>query len=207
MSQDNLSPEPFESQLRYMHPALVSDEVLSGHLQERYAAPEIPPCRVCGARLAIAAMGGGNATIYRCSEAKLPDGKTDWDHYSRSEHRDARQGGDSRVIELVKRYEYAIRLIAEHGLEVGGLPYNVHAAFEGFKAAAKAGETSGHARSRLLALVSQYSGEPPSPHLLAELRELADELAKEYPDVGKETRLSCEAHLSLRLECRASTEA
>lgn len=36
-------------------------------LRARHVPPEIPPCRVCGAKLEIASIGGGRAAKYACS--------------------------------------------------------------------------------------------------------------------------------------------
>ena len=80
------------------------DAGLIEQLERAYLPPQVPPCRICGAELSIASMGGGYATVYRCSAVKPVDGKFDWKHYEQSEWQDYRQGGDPRVIELVKRY-------------------------------------------------------------------------------------------------------
>lgn len=76
---------------------------LIARLIERYTPPTIPPCRVCGAALAIAACGGGKPTKYACSSQQLGNGKPfDWDHYGASEWEDRRQGGDPDVLELIE---------------------------------------------------------------------------------------------------------
>lgn len=81
-----------------------SDEDLIHMLHHWYDPPVIPPCRVCGGKLAIQAMGGGQPTKY-AHQVHLPSGMIDWDHYEKSGYEDRKQGGDEAVIELIKRYE------------------------------------------------------------------------------------------------------
>lgn len=80
----------------------LSDEDLIRDLTKSYEAPIVPPCRVCGAPLAIGAIGGGRPIEYACSQTKL-----DHEHWRNSRWQDTRQGGDSRVIELIDRYTKA----------------------------------------------------------------------------------------------------
>lgn len=69
-------------------------------LEKRYTAEPIPDCRVCGAKLTIASMGGGHATVYKCPEVykngfkKLGsvEDQGQSTHYSLSEHRDLNPG-------------------------------------------------------------------------------------------------------------------
>lgn len=79
-------------------------------LRKRYAPSVIPPCRVCGAELAMQAIGGGQPTRYACSVAASAR-PTDWDHYRRSEHEDRRQGGDEDVIRVIDAFEASQRAI------------------------------------------------------------------------------------------------
>ena len=72
-------------------------------LRRAYTPEEAPPCRVCGAKLEVARMGGGEATKWACSVAD-PIRTGDWDHYSQSEWRQYRMG-DSRVLALIDAYE------------------------------------------------------------------------------------------------------
>lgn len=88
-------------------------------LRERYAAPEIPKCRVCGGELTVQRAGGG-PTIWGCTGmVDDPTGERNWiyaegrscadEHYERSRWSDYRQGGDADVIELIERLEAAER--------------------------------------------------------------------------------------------------
>lgn len=88
-------------------------------LRERYAAPEIPKCRVCGGVLTVQRAGGG-PTIWGCTGMiDDPTGERNWiyakgrscadEHYERSRWSDYRQGGDADVIELIDALEAAER--------------------------------------------------------------------------------------------------
>lgn len=88
-------------------------------LRERYAAPEIPKCRVCGGELTVQRAGGG-PTIWGCTGMiDDPTGERNWiyaegrscadEHYERSRWSDYRQGGDADVIELIDALEAAER--------------------------------------------------------------------------------------------------
>lgn len=88
-------------------------------LRERYAAPEIPKCRVCGGELTVQRTGGG-PTIWGCTGmVDDPTGERNWiyaegrscadEHYERSRWSDYRQGGDAEVIELIDALESAER--------------------------------------------------------------------------------------------------
>jgi len=92
-----------------------SDAELIQVLTERYRPSEIPPCRVCGKSLTIQAIGGGKPTWWGCSgfedvpgkpnELRYTKGRHGADeHYSQSRYEDRRAGGDSRVMELIKRF-------------------------------------------------------------------------------------------------------
>lgn len=81
-------------------------------LRARYTAPEVPPCRVCGGKLSLQAVGGGRPTVWACdgydtrmvSEEEF---ERDWHpgrsfvdkHYSDSRY-EQYQHGDSLVLEL-----------------------------------------------------------------------------------------------------------
>ena len=92
-----------------------TDAELLAWLREQYKAEPIPPCRVCGGRLSVASMGGGNATRWACGmweddpdapgklRRKPGRGLADG-HYERSEWTQYREG-DAAVLELVARME------------------------------------------------------------------------------------------------------
>lgn len=93
--------------------ASLSDDELLAKLIEDYEPTQVPTCRVCDAALTIVAMGGGEPTKYACSQMQLGTGKPmDWEHYERSQWRDYRSGGDSRVMDLIERYKAAQGLLA-----------------------------------------------------------------------------------------------
>jgi hypothetical protein len=85
------------------------DELLSG-LRERYEPTEVPPCSVCGGPLTLASCGGGRPNIWGCSPET---GVVDWDHYSQSRWEDYRSGGDSEVMELIRRYSELVTALDE----------------------------------------------------------------------------------------------
>lgn len=80
------------------------DQQLLKELTRRYEPTEVPPCRVCGAPLEVAAVGGGSPTRYACSTQSATNLPTDWDHYERSRWEDRRQGGDEAVMRLIAAY-------------------------------------------------------------------------------------------------------
>lgn len=92
----------------------LTDEELAV-LRERYTPEPVPPCRVCGGRLTIGSMGGGNATKWGCATPDAPplpdyrfkdEIKDRWFHYrysSWTQYRDC----DSLVIRLVAMVEAA----------------------------------------------------------------------------------------------------
>lgn len=84
-----------------------TDDELFGELTLSYRAPEIPLCRVCGDELSCQSVGGGEPTVYACSglvDGVLQEGRRIADeHYRSSEWKDYRQGGDGRVLELIRR--------------------------------------------------------------------------------------------------------
>lgn len=88
---------------QYLPSNKLTDEQLIGLLDNRYKPSVIPPCSVCGSKLGIASIGGGEATRYACKKAQGKDGM-DWAHYRMSGYSDYRRGGDSDVIQLIKRY-------------------------------------------------------------------------------------------------------
>lgn len=88
-------------------------------LRERYAAPEIPKCRVCGGELTVQRAGGG-PTVWGCTGMiDDPTGERNWiyaegrscadEHYERSRWSDYSKGGDADVIELIDALEAAER--------------------------------------------------------------------------------------------------
>lgn len=78
---------------------------LIARLRARYTAEPVPPCPVCGARLGIASMGGGNATVYACSSdaarasVLAPYGTGDG-HYNRSRWTQFRPGDEGVLAAL-----------------------------------------------------------------------------------------------------------
>lgn len=82
----------------------LTDEQLETIINERYAPSVIPKCRICGGDMTIGASGGGQPTRWYCSVAQ--DSKPmDWKHFGDSLWEDRRQGGDSRVMELLRRFK------------------------------------------------------------------------------------------------------
>ncbi len=81
-------------------------------LRARYSPTKVPACRVCGGELSIQSVGGGEPTVWACSDLEADPaqpghlrrkpGRTVADsHYSQSRWVDYRQGGDSVVMELL----------------------------------------------------------------------------------------------------------
>ncbi len=108
------------------------EEVILTMLRRSYSRPTIPPCRVCGGTLSVQAMGGGRPTEWACDgreddpehpgERRFKEGRRVADeHYSGSRFTDYRQGGDSLVIELIRRYlegrrnQHVVRVVHEPG--------------------------------------------------------------------------------------------
>jgi hypothetical protein len=100
--------------LRTTEPQQLTDAELSTVLRDRYTADPVPPCPVCGDVLSVATCGGGQATVYACSEWKEDQAnsgkllrKPNWsgtdDHYMRSRWTTYR-GGDDHVLELLRRF-------------------------------------------------------------------------------------------------------
>jgi len=84
-----------------------SNAALAAALEHDYAAPEIPPCRICGGELSIGQIGGGLPTVYYCTamaDAPRNGREKDWQHYGDSKWAAPRQTGDLRVLELVRRF-------------------------------------------------------------------------------------------------------
>ncbi len=44
-----------------------TDQEIIDELTERYKPTEIPPCRICGGKLSIGKIGGGEPTIWACA--------------------------------------------------------------------------------------------------------------------------------------------
>lgn len=83
-------------------------------LEEAYKPSVIPPCRICGQPLTVSRIGGGEPTVWACDGMeedpenkgilKYKEGRSCADeHYAQSKYIDPRQGGDPRVIELIRR--------------------------------------------------------------------------------------------------------
>ena len=93
----------------------MTEDTLS-ELRNRYAAPEIPKCSICGGELSIQRSGGGSPTVWACSGMiDDPTGERTWvyaegrsmadEHYEHSRWTDYRRGGDSDVIDLINAYQ------------------------------------------------------------------------------------------------------
>lgn len=109
------------------------DEAIVAWVSERYEPTKIPPCRICGDDLGIERIGGGEPTVWRCSGMEDDPDRPGYlrrkkgrkpidDHYSQSEFIDLRRGGDSIVMELLRRWREKARVtIVLNGreLEVG----------------------------------------------------------------------------------------
>jgi hypothetical protein len=92
--------------------ALTTEELI--RCVRAYAtADEVPPCRVCGGKLSIAACGGGGPTHWACSGQeddpdnpgrlrRIPGRGIADDHYDRSRWTQYNTG-DSLVLELLRR--------------------------------------------------------------------------------------------------------
>lgn len=89
--------------IRSLPASKLTDAELIEMLTKRYEPSVIPPCRVCGAKLRIGAIGGGQPTRWACPKAQGKDGM-DWAHYRQSGFEDRRHGGDSDAIQLIKRF-------------------------------------------------------------------------------------------------------
>lgn len=90
-------------------PAELSNADLVAIIEERYGEYEVPPCRVCGAPLAIARMGGGSLAEYACSSKEASDSVyatpyREDNHYNNS-HWKAPNHPDAHIRELVERFE------------------------------------------------------------------------------------------------------
>lgn len=115
-------PDPFDEdalielqrRIARTPPDELADADLLALLAARYATEEVPPCRVCGGRLSVASIGGGEATRYACSgqetdpenpeRLRYKPGRTIADeHYANSRWTHYREG-DAHVRELVQRF-------------------------------------------------------------------------------------------------------
>ncbi len=95
-------------------PGAMSDADLVALLRYQYTGDTVPPCRVCGAALSIASMGGGQATVYACAGVENGTGETGTlrqkvgrsvadEHYSKSQWTRYKDG-DAYVLELLQRF-------------------------------------------------------------------------------------------------------
>lgn len=84
-------------------------------IRRDYTPAEPPPCRVCGAALAIQSMGGGQPTRWACSKARV--GSANWlEHYNQSAWVEPHRS-DNRVtalLEEVGRLRAGLAAIASH---------------------------------------------------------------------------------------------
>ena len=80
-------------------PADWTDEELAAELRTDYQPSVIPPCRVCGAPLALQGSGGGQPDVWGCAIPRTAD-----EHYRESRYLDRRRGGDARVMEALRRW-------------------------------------------------------------------------------------------------------
>lgn len=109
----------------------ISDGDLITGLEHIYQATAVPPCRVCGGVLSIQSMGGGQPTVWACDPKEWPDDGEPFykpgrsfidDHYERSHWTDYRQGGDSKVMELIRRYRALITPVLPEDSDVAATP-------------------------------------------------------------------------------------
>jgi len=89
----------------------VSAELVEA-LRERYTPQPVPPCRVCGKPLHLSSAGGGSAPTYSCGATVGLDGKTDWEHYERSQHKHL-HSGDDEVISALDALDAAGSLLVD----------------------------------------------------------------------------------------------
>lgn len=91
-------------------PSLPDDELLN-HLERVARAQAAPPCRVCGSKLMVVAIGGHKSTVWACPNALQPaEGHLTWkarqllrDHYNISQWVQYREE-NSYILELVERF-------------------------------------------------------------------------------------------------------
>lgn len=109
----------------------ITDKELIEVLERAYQSTVVPPCRVCGGALSIQSIGGGQPTVWACDPKEWPDDGEPFckpgrsfidDHYERSRWIDHRQGGDSRVMELIRRYQALITAVVAEAPSVAATP-------------------------------------------------------------------------------------
>jgi hypothetical protein len=91
-----------------------TDEELIQDLKRSYSPSVIPPCCICGKKLTLLSSREGYPIVYAClgyeyvNERRVYDeGRSLADaHYSESRYEDKRQGGDFRVMEVLKRWGF-----------------------------------------------------------------------------------------------------
>ena len=85
------------------HPSMTTAEISEAAqaLVNSYTPDPVPPCRVCGGKLSIQAIGGGRPTVYACSGSyedengaiRRSEGRSPADeHYSNSRWEQYRHG-------------------------------------------------------------------------------------------------------------------
>jgi hypothetical protein len=90
--------------------SLTDDELLN-HLERVARAQAVPPCRVCGGKLVVVAIGGAKPTVWACPAAREPEGVyLKWEaraalkgHYNASQWTQYPEE-NSYVGELVERF-------------------------------------------------------------------------------------------------------
>lgn len=90
-------------------------------LKERYAAPDVPDCRICGSKLSLQSTGGGKADVWACDGLERnesgffskPGRSIADDHYERSRWTDYLRGGDCEVIEVIDQLESAQQRVVD----------------------------------------------------------------------------------------------
>jgi hypothetical protein len=88
---------------------IVVNDAFLDYLEDRYAVPAVPPCRLCGGELSIQRIGGGSPTVYACTNVTFTTRDRHdegWQHYSDSSYTQFRSG-DSDVITLINAYREA----------------------------------------------------------------------------------------------------
>lgn len=150
-------------------------------LHARYADVDPPPCHVCGGRRSIQSMGGGQATIWACSDRPRPFDDFWYQHYRESRWTQL-QESDTKVLRLIDAY----RALQQSNV---ALKQTIDAFPDAHNAANLA-----HARAerdKLRATLTRYElpGTPTYDELTTEFGKLLDrqdEWRREIQEQGKE---------------------
>ena len=108
-----------DKELRDMEVEDWPDEDLMRKLRESYERPKIPPCHICGAELSLHGFGSG-PSVYYCDgkneDGTYKDGRKPIDQYFSQSRYEQYRHGDSRVFELMRRYQ-ALKQKIESGAQ------------------------------------------------------------------------------------------